>query len=177
MCVCNRFYTHFAFIWEVWRLPHENRSSCNSFFSPANPRSPCSPHFQTTHSKLIDGPLDPGLLSSRSTCFTGLWATWRIRTNALVTQAGQGNCGVGASELQSMAEGALLQLNHLIRSWWLHLAGISPPHTSREAASDMVINCRVNTSISEVSGLYRAARMATQFTVTTNQETLEAPHK
>lgn len=88
--------------------------------------------FQTTHSTLIDDPFGPWFYSSHSTCFAGLWATWRIRTNALVTQAGQRNGWACVSELQNAAKGALLQLNHLIRSWWLHLAGISPPHTHPE---------------------------------------------
>lgn len=87
---------------------------------------PSSPHLQTAHSAVIDGPLDTGLFSRPSVRFTGLWATWWMRTNALMTQAGRGNYGVDVSELQCMAEGAQQQLNHLIRPWWLHLAGISP---------------------------------------------------
>lgn len=63
MCACNRFYNHFAFGWEVWRWPHVNRSNRNSFFSVTVLALPIPPpHFQTTHSTLIDGPLDPGLL-------------------------------------------------------------------------------------------------------------------
>lgn len=143
-CVQEKLYTHSAFIWEVWRLPHENWPDCNSFssllFQLLLILKPHTPIWLTAA-------WTPVSLSSRSTCFTGLWATWRIRVNALVTQAGQSYRTVGVSELQSTAEALLLLQNHLITPWWLHLAGISPPHTSREAASDMVINCRVNTSI------------------------------
>lgn len=145
-------------------MPHKNHSKGLSFFSLKSfllslfslfallyifPRF--LPGFQTTHSTLIDGPFRLWLYSSHSMCFTGLWAMWRIRTNVLVTQAGQRNGWACVSGLLNVAKSVLLQLNHLIRSWWPHLAGISPPHASREAASDMVINCRINTSISEVS--------------------------
>lgn len=41
----------------------------------------------------------------------------------------------------------------------------------------MVINSRVNTSISKVSGLRCAARRPSQLPFTTNQEALEAPHE
>lgn len=148
---------------EVWCSPHENRwnhstiSQISSLLSndwrPIGPQSPQQPF------NMFHGVVGNMANMDERTCDAG-WP---------------GELQSRAPELQSAAEGALLQLNHLIRSWWLHLAGISPPHTSREAASDMVINCRVNTSSSEVSGLHHAAWMATQFTVTTNQETVEPP--
>ncbi|MEQ2179354.1 hypothetical protein GOODEAATRI_023996 [Goodea atripinnis] len=61
-----------------------------------------------------------------SACFTELWAMWGTQTDALVTQAGQEIRGVDVSELQSTFEFMLLELNHLIRLWGVHLAGISP---------------------------------------------------
>lgn len=114
ICVCNRFYTHFAFIWEVWRLPHKHWSNCNSFFSVT---------ILALHILLIFIPHDLYWLMahwtlvsyrSHSTCFTGLWATWRVRTNALVTQAGQGNCWVGVSEITEYS--------------WCRAATAKPPH-------------------------------------------------
>lgn len=118
-CVYSEFYTRLA--WEVWRVPHKNRSNRNFFvFFVSLTSLELKPH--TT---LTDSPLVPGSAAAIRHV-SGLWATSRIRTNVLVTQAGQSSHWVGASELQSAAEGTLLQLNHLIRSRWLHQASSSP---------------------------------------------------
>ena len=121
VCVCGkRFYTNVALVLYGKFEAHPTKIGQTIIHFPLQP---FSPHFQTTHSAWIGDPLAPRFYSSHSACLAGLWATSQIKTNALVTQAGQRNCRVGASELQSVAKSALLHINHVIRSWWLHLFG------------------------------------------------------
>lgn len=87
VCAANSTLV-WVFAKEVSRVRHRNRSDRNLFgFFLVSLTIPELPVLEP-HTTLTDSPLGPQFSSSYRHV-SGMWATSRIRTNVLVTQAGQ----------------------------------------------------------------------------------------
>lgn len=107
-------YTYFTFIWEDWRSPHESRETAIPFSSVTIPCSPYSPHFQTTHSTLIDSPLDSSLLQQPFNMFHSVVGN--------MANTDERTCDAGW-------QGVLWSRCLWITEYgWRHAAAAKPPH-------------------------------------------------